>query len=366
MNRTDPRHGDRVTAPEQDHLRDRRAVVLVVSSSAARGAAQDLSGPLLREWLAGRGMAVAPVRVVADGPDVAAALRELTTGPEEQRPRVIVTSGGTGLNSDDVTPEATAAVLERESPGIMHALWSRGLEKTPTAVMSRGVAGHTGATFVVNLPGSRGGVKDGIAVLDPILDHIRAQLEDVHGHGERRTLPGASGHAAAAAPPSADREPARAAAHAPADGTGGTPAPGAVVHAVITEEALDPDAARVAVADAACGAVVGFSGVIRNHDGGRDGVLGLEYSAHPDAGRIMAQVAAQVAAEHPAVRLWVAHRVGSLAVGDSALEAAVASAHRAEAFAACAALVERIKAGVPIWKRQRYADGTHSWVGLDA
>lgn len=377
MNRPQASQETQAAARPEDHLRGRRATVLIVSTSAARGAAQDTSGPLLHEWLAGRGLAVDPVRIVADGPEVAATLQELTAGtPEEQRPRVIVTSGGTGLNSDDVTPEATASVVERETPGIMHALWARGLGKTPTAVMSRGVAGHVGATFVVNLPGSKGGVKDGIAVLDPILDHISAQLEDVHGHGERRAAPadvtgvpraGADGGAPEAAASPAASAPARAeaaaAAQPPASGT--RTAPGTVIHAVVTDEPLDPDAARAAVADAACGAVVGFSGLIRNHDGGRGGVTGLEYSAHPDAGRVMAEVAEQIAAEHPAVRLWVAHRVGSLAVGDSALEAAVASAHRAEAFAACAALVERIKARVPIWKRQRYTDGTHSWVGLD-
>lgn len=381
--------------PTADHLKDRRGVVLVVSSSAACGRAQDLTGPLLRDWLSGHGLAVDPVRVVADGPGVAATLRELTVEtPESQRPRVIITSGGTGLNSDDVTPEATAALVEREVPGIMHALWARGLGKTPTAVMSRGVAGHVGATFIVNLPGSGGGVKDGMAVLDPLLDHISAQLEDVHGHGPRQAGPGAAaGTGRAPAVPVAAMSPGRAATpagehtvpigeHTPGDAV---PVPGAdaagasrgrpdggrgaaggtVVHAVVTEQPLDPGLARAAVADRACGAVVGFSGLIRNHDGGRDGVIGLEYSAHPDAGRVMAEVAAQIAAEHPAVRLWVAHRVGSLEVGDSALEAVAASAHRAEAFAACDELVERVKARVPIWKRQRYTDGTHSWVGLD-
>lgn len=365
MNRQDTPHGTRGDSGAKDHLRGRRATVLVVSSSAARGAAQDLSGPLLRDWLTGRGLTVDPVRIVGDGPGVAATLRELTGTPEAQRPRVIITSGGTGLNSDDVTPEATAEVVERESPGIMHALWARGLGKTPTAVMSRGVAGHVGATFIVNLPGSRGGVKDGIAVLDPILDHISAQLEDVHGHGERP----AAGDAPAPLP-DVGAAPEAPAAPTGTAGRGGEPVTtatgrGTVVGAVVTDEPLDPRAARDAVADAACGAVVGFSGLIRNHDGGRAGVTGLEYSAHPHAGRVMAEVAEQIAAEHPAVRLWVAHRVGRLAVGDSALEAVVASAHRAEAFAACTALVERIKARVPIWKRQRYTDGTHSWVGLD-
>ena len=79
----------------------------------------------------------------------------------------------------------------------------------------------------------------------------------------------------------------------------------------------------------------------------------------------MRQVAEEIAAEFPGVRIWAEHRIGALVVGDSALEAAVASAHRKEAFTACDALVDRIKVRVPIWKRQTYTDGTHSWVGLD-
>lgn len=346
--RTGRDHGSHRDESHGLHLSGRRAVVVIVSSSAARGAAQDLCGPVLHEWLAGLGLSVDPVQVIADGPDVEATLRELTEHtPRAERPRFIVTSGGTGLNSDDVTPEATARILERESPGIMHALWTKGLAKTPTAVMSRGVAGHTGMTFVVNLPGSKGGVKDGMAVLEPLLDHISAQLEDVHGHGENRST-GPSGSSGGA--PTAVRDPA---------------ASSGVVHARVTSEPLDAARAQGAVTAADCGAVVGFSGVIRDHDGGRTGVTGLEYSAHPDADTVMRRVADEIAAEFPGVRIWAEHRIGALVVGDSALEAAVASAHRKEAFTACDALVDRIKVRVPIWKRQTYTDGTHSWVGLD-
>lgn len=334
------------------HLRGRRAAVVIVSSSAARGEAPDACGPLLSQWLSGLGLAVDPVRVIADGPEVETTLRELTeTIPETERPRFIVTSGGTGLNSDDVTPESTARILERESPGIIHALWSTGLRKTPTAVMSRGVAGHKGSTFVVNLPGSKGGVKDGMAVLEPLLDHISAQLEDVHGHGEDRGA--------------ASEDAAREVEGGPGSGAGPEGAPSSVVHAGVSERGLDAARARVAVIADECGAVVGFSGIIRNHDGGRSGVTGLEYSAHPDANTVMREVAEEIAAEFPGIRIWAEHRIGALRVGDSALEAAVAAAHRKEAFAACDALVDRIKLRVPIWKRQTYTDGTHSWVGLD-
>ncbi|RKQ37210.1 molybdenum cofactor biosynthesis protein MoaE [Kocuria tytonis] len=395
----------------------RRAEVVIVSSSAAEGTAEDRCGPLLRTWLERRGLRVG-VHVVPDGPEVLALLRELTARSDSAAgPRFVITSGGTGLNSDDVTPEATARVVQRESPGIMHALWAKGLEKTTTAVMSRGVAGQLDRTFLVNLPGSRGGVKDGMAVLDPLLDHISAQLEDVHGHGEDRSVtrsqdevvPVAAGSAPAAAssgtaapvspavtaaaddaartlagngdvhgsgrhdvarspgrtpdgcPPGTDAAAARPGTAAPgADGTG------TVLHAGIGTEPLDRELAHARVSHPGCGAVVGFSGVIRDHDGGREGVSGLEYTAHPSAGDVMTEVVRGIAREHPGIRVWAAHRIGALAVGESALEVAVAAAHRREAFEACGQLVDRIKERVPIWKRQDFRDGEHTWVGMDA
>ncbi|MEV8157975.1 molybdenum cofactor biosynthesis protein MoaE [Kocuria salsicia] len=370
------------------HLQGRRAVVLIVSTSAAAGTAQDRCGPLLAAWLERRGVDVV-VRVLPDGPDVLATLRELTAdSASADASRFVITSGGTGLNLDDVTPEATARVVERETPGIMHALWSKGLEKTPTAVMSRGVAGTVGQTFVVNLPGSRGGVKDGMAVLDPLLDHISAQLEDVHGHGEDRRVaqsadeivPAGQASEAAGDGAASDRAPSpRTASPGPAAlSTGvtsaaatGTPAAGrattagVVVLSALTADPLDAEEAQRAVADPACGAVVGFSGVIRDHDGGRTGVTGLEYTAHPTAQEVLRDVVALAAAAHPGTRVWAAHRIGALAVGDSALEVAVAAAHRREAFEACADVVDRIKESVPIWKRESFRDGAHAWVGLD-
>ncbi len=116
-----------------------------------------------------------------------------------------------------------------------------------------------------------------------------------------------------------------------------------------------------AVASATAGAVVTFAGVVRDHDDGR-GVSTLDYTAHPSAADVIASVAASVATEYPAVTLAVAHRVGHLEVGDVALACAAASAHRAEAFAACARLVDAVKEAVPIWKHQHFADGTSEWV----
>lgn len=116
------------------------------------------------------------------------------------------------------------------------------------------------------------------------------------------------------------------------------------------------------VAHAAAGAVVGFSGVVRNHDGGRD-VVRLEYSAHPLAEQTLFEVLAEVAAAATGVRAIAAsHRVGTLHIGDAALVAAVAADHRGAAFETCARLVDTIKERLPVWKHQFFADGTDEWV----
>ncbi|GAA1410943.1 molybdenum cofactor biosynthesis protein MoaE [Oerskovia paurometabola] len=141
------------------------------------------------------------------------------------------------------------------------------------------------------------------------------------------------------------------------------PAPVArVVLAGVGETALDVAAHERAVASVHAGAVVTFAGVVRDHDGGRS-VAALTYEAHPDADRIIREIAARVAARSGEVRVAVTHRVGDLAIGDVALVAAVSSAHRAQAFAACGDLVEEVKASLPVWKRQAFTDGTHEWVG---
>lgn len=130
----------------------------------------------------------------------------------------------------------------------------------------------------------------------------------------------------------------------------------------IDGEPLDTSAVERAVSGPANGAVVIFNGVVRDHDGGQ-AVSAPEYQAHPDAERFLEQCCAEVSAES-GLPVAAVHRVGSLTVGDLALVAAVASPHRAEAFATCAVLVERIKKEVPIWKRQHFASGASEWVGL--
>lgn len=130
----------------------------------------------------------------------------------------------------------------------------------------------------------------------------------------------------------------------------------------VTDEAIDEAAVRAAVEGPDAGAVVLFHGIIRNHDGG-ESVTALDYSCHPDAEEFLARLVTQER-ERTGVRLAAVHRVGSLHIGDAALVAAAASAHRREAFEAIERLVERIKHEVPIWKRQHFTAGVSEWVGL--
>ena len=130
----------------------------------------------------------------------------------------------------------------------------------------------------------------------------------------------------------------------------------------ISTDPLDPSVVDRAVAGPEFGAVVVFTGVVRNHDGGQE-VSALEYEAHPDAERFLKQCCDEVSAA-TGFPVAAVHRVGALTVGDLALVAAAAAPHRKQAFDACETLVERIKHEVPIWKRQRFADGVSEWVGL--
>lgn len=149
----------------------RRAAVLVASTRAAAGTYEDRTGPVIADWLRARGFESADPVIVADAA-IADALAELLT----QHPDVILTTGGTGVSPDDRTPEATRALLDMELPGIAEEVRRRGAEVTPTAILSRATAGVAGRTLVMNLPGSTGGVRDGLAVLDQVLDHLLDQI----------------------------------------------------------------------------------------------------------------------------------------------------------------------------------------------
>jgi molybdopterin synthase catalytic subunit len=126
-------------------------------------------------------------------------------------------------------------------------------------------------------------------------------------------------------------------------------------------EPLSVDEIRTAAADPAAGAIALFVGVVRDHDHGR-GVTALSYSAHPSATAELGRVAEKIAASYPILSLAVVHRTGDLQVGDLAVVAAVGAAHRDVAFTACHALIDDLKATVPIWKHQRFTDGDSEWV----
>ena len=158
------------------------AAVIVASTSAAHGLAADRTGPVIRTWLQDRGFAVAEPVVVADGEEVGLALRRaLAAGCA-----VVLTTGGTGVSPDDRTPEQTEPLLDVQVPGLMEALRRVGEAESPRSLITRGLAGFAGRVFVMNLPGSPGGVADGLQVLDPLLEHLLAQRSGQKDHPRER------------------------------------------------------------------------------------------------------------------------------------------------------------------------------------
>jgi molybdenum cofactor synthesis domain-containing protein len=146
-----------------------RIGILTVSDLGAQGRRDDTSGDAILSWSTAMGYEVVVRSVVAD--DTGLIAGKLARWADSGAVDVILTTGGTGLTARDVTPEATTTILERAAPGIAEALRARAAPRFPRAWLSRGVAGTRGKTLIVNLPGSTGGVKDGLAVLDDILDH---------------------------------------------------------------------------------------------------------------------------------------------------------------------------------------------------
>jgi molybdopterin adenylyltransferase len=162
-----------------------RVAVLTVSDGVAAGTREDTSGAAIRDWVLRRGAHVTEHAIVHDvRQDIAAELCRLADSGAVD---VIITTGGTGLTSRDVTPEATSSIVDRPVPGIAEQMRSAGLARTPYSVLSRGVAGVRGSTLIVNLPGSTGGVRDGLDVLAAVLDHAVQLLRG--SDTERHELP---------------------------------------------------------------------------------------------------------------------------------------------------------------------------------
>ncbi|MEG3614172.1 molybdenum cofactor biosynthesis protein MoaE [Isoptericola haloaureus] len=345
-----------------------RVAIVVASQRAAAGVYEDRSGPAATEWFTARGWDVLPVVVVPDGEPVRDALLELVEG-DDAAPDVIITSGGTGISPTDATPEATRAVLDREVPGIAELVRARSLAPTdpakkvvPGAALSRGTAGVADRTLIVNLPGSVGGVVDGLDALADVLPHAVEQLagrdherpghDGHHGHHERHEH---DPHHEEVAHPE----------HQPAETSTSN---ATVLRADVLDTPLDGLLIELSdlVRDDTCGAVATFVGHVRDHDEGR-GVTALHYEAHPLAAEVLREVAERVTTRTATVtgdtvRTAVVHRIGDLQVGDLAVVAAVASGHRQAAFTCASDLVEELKAEVPIWKEQGFTDGSSEWV----
>jgi molybdenum cofactor synthesis domain-containing protein len=158
----------------------RTARVIIASTRAAAGVYEDRTGPVIVEWLTDRGFEVGAPVVVADGAGVSEAL----SAAVQARVHVVITSGGTGISPTDRTADATADLVDYQIPGLADAIRRSGLPHVPTSVLSRGVCGVRDGVLIINLPGSTGGVKDGLGVLADVLEHALDQLAG--GDHERR------------------------------------------------------------------------------------------------------------------------------------------------------------------------------------
>ncbi|GAA1171504.1 MULTISPECIES: MogA/MoaB family molybdenum cofactor biosynthesis protein [Nesterenkonia] len=179
---TDPQHPSAETpAYDDDRTRERIIAPVIVSTRAAQGVREDQSAPIIAEFADSIDFGCRPPVIIPDGEGVLAAISELLV---QVAPAVIITSGGTGLTPDDLTPEYTLPLLDKEIPGIMEAVRAHGRAHNPLAALSRGMAGVAEGTVIVNLPGSPKAVREGMQVLVEILPHLCDQVSDLRKHDE--------------------------------------------------------------------------------------------------------------------------------------------------------------------------------------
>lgn len=328
-----------------------------MSDRCHAGLREDLSGPLAAALLSGWSVEVVEQRIIPDGKDSVA---QAITAAIAAGADIVFTTGGTGISPRDETPDGTLPLLSKRLDGI-ESIIRASATKAPAAPLSRAVAGVAtidgASAFVVNAPGSRGGVTDAVAAIGPLLEHIVDQL----GGGDHPAPHSATtvGAAATAKIAASNHERAtyrtqHASEHPDHDAD--------VVRARVHSEPINMAELVAAVERDEAGATLTFVGAVRNHDAGR-GVVSIDYEAHPDADQVIARVAHDVARSSGTLAIAVEHRSGHLEVGDIALGAAVSAAHRREAIDTIDKLVEQVKMQLPVWKKQVFPDGSHEWTG---